>query len=168
MQGATFPGHAKLAQNGTNPPPFASDAQLLGGELHSLSTARAPEIEWSVCVGRAVRQRIIGPLTASFRRQADVGRAVPRPIRRGHSAMTAIAFYREPPRALCRFRIRNWALGTNDRGGQDKSRKVRPVGRSRCVRNFKRAADLASVASNLRIPATPRRHSASGTLRRPA
>jgi hypothetical protein len=69
---------------------------------------------------------------------------------------------------LGRRRLRNWERKTSDRGGQDKSRKVRPVGRSRRVRNFKRAADLASIAPNLRIPATPRRHSASGTLRRSA
>lgn len=42
--------------------------------------------------------------------------------------MTAIALCRKPLRAHGSFRTGNWALGTSDRGGQDKSRKVRTVG----------------------------------------
>ena len=42
--------------------------------------------------------------------------------------MTAFAFSREWLRILGRFRLGGWALGTSDRGGQDKNRKVRTVG----------------------------------------
>ena len=42
--------------------------------------------------------------------------------------MTAIAFSRERLRVLGRFKLGRWALGTSDRGGQDKARKVRAVG----------------------------------------
>jgi hypothetical protein len=48
-------------------------------------------------------------------------------IKRGYSAMIAIAFCRNPLRPPVSFRIGKWALGTSDRGGQDKSRKVRTV-----------------------------------------
>ena len=33
------------------------------------------------------------------------------------------------PRAIGRLQLGSWALGTSDRGGQDKGRKVRAVGR---------------------------------------
>ena len=42
--------------------------------------------------------------------------------------MTAFAFSREWLRILGKFRLGGWALGTSDRGGQDKARKVRAVG----------------------------------------
>jgi hypothetical protein len=42
--------------------------------------------------------------------------------------MTAFAFSREWLRIIGKFRLGGRALGTSDRGGQDKSRKVRPVG----------------------------------------
>jgi hypothetical protein len=42
--------------------------------------------------------------------------------------MTAFAFSREWLRILGRFRLGGWALGTSDRGGQDKAPKVRAVG----------------------------------------
>ena len=42
--------------------------------------------------------------------------------------MTAIAFRRKPLHPPGDFRIGKSALGTSDRGGQDKSRKVRTVG----------------------------------------
>lgn len=42
--------------------------------------------------------------------------------------MTRTAFCRESPRVPRVGWLGSWALGTSDRGGQDKSRKVRPVG----------------------------------------
>jgi hypothetical protein len=42
--------------------------------------------------------------------------------------MTAFALSRECLRIPGKFRLGGWALGTSDRGGQDKSRKVRTVG----------------------------------------
>jgi hypothetical protein len=43
--------------------------------------------------------------------------------------MTEIASCRMPLRVLGSLQLGNWALGTSDRGGQDKARKVRAVGR---------------------------------------
>jgi len=42
--------------------------------------------------------------------------------------MTRAAFHRRPLRSPVSFRIDKWALRMSDRGGQDKSRKVRTVG----------------------------------------
>ncbi len=44
--------------------------------------------------------------------------------------MTRIAFCRKSPRVPRVCWLGSWALGTSDRGGQDKSRKVRRVGSS--------------------------------------
>ena len=43
--------------------------------------------------------------------------------------MTARVSSRNPLCALGSLQLGNWALGTSDRGGQDKARKVRAVGR---------------------------------------
>jgi len=43
----------------------------------------------------------------------------------------------------------SWALGTSDRGGQDKSRKVRPVGRLEDGSNFSHAPNIANIQRNL-------------------
>lgn len=49
------------------------------------------------------------------------------------------------PRVCC---LGRWALGTSDRGGQDKSRKVRPVGWERMVSKFKHAPNIANIKRN--------------------
>jgi hypothetical protein len=80
--------------------------------------------------------------------------------------MTAFAFSREWRRVLRRFRLTRWALGTSDRGGQDKSRKVRSVG---CVRNSAKSgllANIASVSCNLGFSITRYRRSTFNTLQR--
>ena len=43
--------------------------------------------------------------------------------------MTRTAFCRKSPRVPRVCWLGSWALGTSDRGGQDKARKVRAVGR---------------------------------------
>ena len=73
--------------------------------------------------------------------------------------MTAFAFSREWLRMLGKFRLGGWALETSDRGGQDKSRKVRPVGRSGNVSNFSHAPNIAKSRHNL--PFLPGRCSSS-------
>jgi hypothetical protein len=78
--------------------------------------------------------------------------------------MTAFAFSREWLRIFGKFRLGGWALGTSDRGGQDKSRKVRSVG---CVRNSAKSglfANIASVSRNLHFPTTRYRRSTFDTL----
>ena len=80
--------------------------------------------------------------------------------------MTAFAFSRQWPRVLGKFRLAGWPLGTSDRGGQDKSRKVRTVG---WVRNSARSrlfANIASVSGNLHFSTTCYRRSTIDTLRR--
>ena len=80
--------------------------------------------------------------------------------------MTAFAFSRHWPRVLGKFRLGGWPLGTSDRGGQDKSRKVRSVG---CVRNSAKSgllANIASVSCNLGFSKTRYRRSTFNTLQR--
>src|ERR1700756_857279 len=43
----------------------------------------------------------------------------------------------------------SWAVGTSDRGGQDKSRKVRPVGWERIISKFKHAPNIAMIKRNV-------------------
>ena len=57
--------------------------------------------------------------------------------------MTRTAFCRKSPRVPRASWLGSWALGTSDRGGQDKSRKVRPVGRLRNVSNLNHAPNIA-------------------------
>ena len=80
--------------------------------------------------------------------------------------MTVFAFSREWLRILWKFRLGGRALGTSDRGGQDKNRKVRTVG---WVRNSARSgllANIASVSRNLHFSTTRYRRSTIDTLRR--
>ena len=80
--------------------------------------------------------------------------------------MTAFAFSRQWPRVIGKFRLAGWPLGTSDRGGQDKSRKVRSVG---CVRNSAKSgllANIASVSCNLGFARTRYRRSTFNTLQR--
>jgi hypothetical protein len=67
--------------------------------------------------------------------------------------MTGIAFCREPLPALARSKLMSWALRGSDRGGQDKSRKVRAVGSLRNSLKFGLFANLANVSPNLRFSA---------------
>ena len=63
--------------------------------------------------------------------------------------MTAFAFSREWLRILGKFRLGGWALGTSDRGGQDKNRKVRTVGWVRNSVKSRLTANIANVSCNL-------------------
>jgi hypothetical protein len=79
--------------------------------------------------------------------------------------MTAFAFSRAWQRALGRFRLARWALGGSDRGGQDKSRKVRTVGWVRNGAKFRLSRNIARVSRNLRLSATHYRPTTFCTLR---
>jgi hypothetical protein len=63
--------------------------------------------------------------------------------------MTEIAFCREPLRVLGSPKSGNWVLEGSDRGGQDKSRKVRPVGRSGNASKFSHTRNIAKTRHNL-------------------
>ncbi len=79
--------------------------------------------------------------------------------------MTAFAFSREWLRIPGKFRLGGWALGTSDRGGQDKSRKVRTVGWVRNSAKFRLSRNIARVSRNLRFSATHYRPTTFYTLR---
>ena len=79
--------------------------------------------------------------------------------------MTAFAFSREWLRIIGKFRLGGWALGTSDRGGQDKSRKVRTVGWVRNSAKFRLVRNIARVSRNLRFSATHYWPSTFDTLR---
>jgi hypothetical protein len=80
--------------------------------------------------------------------------------------MKAVACVRNPLRALYGFRIGNWALRTSDRGGQDKSRKVRPVGRSGIASKFKDRSNVARNSRTLHFFITRYQRSLFSTLQR--
>jgi hypothetical protein len=79
--------------------------------------------------------------------------------------MTAFAFSRERLRVLGKFRLGRWALGTSDRGGQDKARKVRAVGCGCVERRIPAIPQtLCSIRRNLRFLAKCYCRSAFDTL----
>jgi hypothetical protein len=79
--------------------------------------------------------------------------------------MTAFAFSRERLRVHGRFRLGGWALGTSDRGGQDKARKVRAVGCGWVERRIPAITQtLRSIRRNLRFLAKCYCRSAFDTL----
>ena len=79
--------------------------------------------------------------------------------------MTGMALCRKPLRVLARSKLMRWVLGGSDRGGQDKSRKVRPVGRLGNTCNFNHAPNIAKIRHNLPFLPRCRSSSAFDTLR---
>ena len=73
--------------------------------------------------------------------------------------MSGIASRRKALRGLETLKLGKWLLGTSDRRGQDKSRKVRPVGRLENAGDFKHAPNVATILHNL--PFLPRSCSCS-------
>jgi hypothetical protein len=51
--------------------------------------------------------------------------------------------------ALGSLQFGNWAQGTSDRGGQDKARKVRAVGRLEDRSNFNHASNVTRYRAHL-------------------
>jgi hypothetical protein len=78
--------------------------------------------------------------------------------------MTGIAFCREPLLALARSKLMRWALRGSDRGGQDKSRKVRTVGSVRNSAKFRLVAHIAKFSRNLVLSTTRYLRSTFDTL----
>jgi hypothetical protein len=58
-------------------------------------------------------------------------------------------FFRKSPRVPRVSWLGSWALGTSDRGGQDKARKVRAVGRGEESSKFNRDPNIASYRAHL-------------------
>ena len=63
--------------------------------------------------------------------------------------MIASVSCRNPFCALGSLQFGNWAQGTSDRGGQDKARKVRAVGRLEEGSNFNHAPNIAPYRAHL-------------------
>ncbi len=63
--------------------------------------------------------------------------------------MTRTAFFRKSPRVPGVCWLGSWAVGTSDRGGQDKARKVRAVGRGEEVSNFNHASNVTRYRAHL-------------------
>lgn len=63
-------------------------------------------------------------------------------------AIASARFARKTPRVPRVCWLGRWDLGTSDRGGQDKSRKVRPVGRSGNDNKFRHAPNIATLKRN--------------------
>lgn len=68
--------------------------------------------------------------------------------------MTESASCRMRLRALGSLQLCSWALETSDRGGQDKARKVRAVGRLKDGSNFNHAPNIAKSQRTLLFSAT--------------
>ena len=78
--------------------------------------------------------------------------------------MTGSAFRCKLLRALGSLQLGNWTLETSDRGGQDKARKVRAVGRLEEGSNFNHASNIAKVQRSLRFSTTRDRTTTFDTL----
>jgi hypothetical protein len=78
--------------------------------------------------------------------------------------MTARVSCRNPLCALGSLQLGNWARETSDRGGQDKARKVRAVGRLEDGSNFNHAPNIAKVQRTLRFSTTRDRTTTFDTL----
>ena len=63
--------------------------------------------------------------------------------------MIASVSCRNPFCALGSLQFGNWAQGTSDRGGQDKARKVRAVGRGEEGSNLNHAPNIADYRAHL-------------------
>jgi len=78
--------------------------------------------------------------------------------------MTASVSCRNPLCALGSLQLGNWARETSDRGGQDKARKVRAVGRLEDGSNFNHTSNIAKIRRTLRFSTTRYRTTTFDTL----
>ena len=104
----------------------------------AIANARFARKQWGLRKSTAKSRRL-------FRNELATSRRVRAGAIGGCTAMTRTAFWRKSPRVQRVCWLGSWALGTSDRGGQDKSRKVRPVGWRGNVREFKHAPNIAKT-----------------------
>jgi hypothetical protein len=100
-----------------------------------------------------------------FRNESATSRRVRAGAIGGSTVMGRTACCRKSPRVPRVSWLGSWALGTSDRRGQDKSRKVRTVGRVRNSIKSRLTANIANVSRNLRFSATHYRPTTFYTLR---
>lgn len=80
--------------------------------------------------------------------------------------MIGIALHRIVSRDIARSDARQWGQGDTSHGLQDKSRKVRPVGRLGNASSYNDAPNITKIPHNLRSSPGRCFASAFGTLRR--
>ena len=125
----------------------------------AIANARFARKQWGLRKSTAKSRRL-------FRNESATSRRVRAGAIGASTAMTRTAFCRKSPRVPRVCWLGSWALGTSDRGGQDKARKVRAVGRGEEGSNFNHAPNIEKNWHNL--PVSPWRCSSSiiDTLRR--
>lgn len=133
---------------------FATEGPLLTRQ----ECAEECDIKLLMAYGRCLRPALYSSLRSSPSHPTGVS-ALRVTIAIANARFARTAFCRKSPRVPRVCWLESWALGTSDRGGQDKSRKVRPVGRLRNVSNLNHAFNLAKDRHNL--PFQPRRCSSS-------
>lgn len=120
----------------------------------AIANARFARKQWGLRKSTAKSRRL-------FRNESATSRRVRAGAIGGSTAMTRTAFCRKSPRVPRVCWLGSWALGTSDRGGQDKARKVRAVGREEMHRRISVIQQtLRKLPTNLRFLATRYRHSA--------
>ena len=87
----------------------------------AIANARFARKQWGLRKSTAKSPRL-------FRNESATSRRVRAGAIGGSTAMTRAAFCRKSPRIPGVCWLGSWALGTSDRRGQDKARKVRAVG----------------------------------------
>ena len=87
----------------------------------AIANARFARKQWGLRKSTAESRRL-------FRNESATSRRVRAGAIGGSTAMTRTACCRKSPRVPRVCWLGSWALGTSDRGGQDKARKVRAVG----------------------------------------
>ena len=124
----------------------------------AIANARFARKQWGARKSTAESRRL-------FRNESATSRRVRAGAIGGSTAMTRTAFCRKSPRVPRVCWLGSWALGTSDRGGQDKARKVRAVGRDGEHREIPAIKQtLHQVSRTLRLSTMRYGHSAFNTL----
>ena len=123
----------------------------------AIANARFARKQWGLRKSTAKSPRL-------FRNESATSRRVRAGAIGGSTTMTRTAFCRKSPRAPRVCWLGSWALGTSDRRGQDKSRKVRPVGLMRNRAELRLALNIANDFRNLLLLTTRYRSSTFDTL----
>jgi hypothetical protein len=115
----------------------------------AIANARFARKQWGL-------RKSIATWRPLLRKEAATSRPVRAGVIAGSTAMTRAAFYRKSPRVPRVCWLGSWALGASNRGGQDKSRKVRTVGlvrnsakNSKCSTHCEHLAQLAFFDNTL-------------------
>jgi len=123
----------------------------------AIANARFARKQWGLRKSTAKSRRL-------FRDESATSRRVRAGAIGGSTAMTRTAFCRKSPRVPRVCWLGSWALGTSDRGGQDKNRKVRTVGSVRNSIKSRLTANIANDSCNLLFSTTRHQRSSFGTL----